>query len=69
MTEGSMTGRPYGGTNDRSGEDGVLPGERPLHDDEDGRVGAAPEQEPRAGQGGMGSGDRPGFPGSGNGPG
>jgi hypothetical protein len=60
-----MTGRPYGGTNDTSGQDdGVLPGERPVHDDEDAEVGAAPEQEPRAGQGGMGTGDRPGFPGS-----
>ncbi|MGY1669472.1 hypothetical protein [Geodermatophilus sp. SYSU D00710] len=65
MTEGSMTGRPYGGTNDRSGQDDdVLPGERPVHDDEDAEVGAAPDQSPRAGEGGMGTGDRPGFPGS-----
>lgn len=66
VTEGSMTGRPYGGTNERSGQDeDVLPGERPLRDDEDAEVGAASEEErPRAGQGGMGTGDRPGFPGS-----
>ncbi|SEL61083.1 hypothetical protein SAMN04515665_11589 [Blastococcus sp. DSM 46786] len=48
MTEGSMTGRPYGGTNDRSAEQG-LPGETPEHDE----VGAAPEQSPRAAQGEM----------------
>lgn len=48
MTEGSMTGRPYGGTNDPSGEQG-LPGERPEQD----QVGAAPEQSPRAAQGPM----------------
>ncbi|MGY1722784.1 hypothetical protein [Blastococcus sp. SYSU DS0533] len=48
MTEGSMTGRPYGGTNDPSAEQG-LPGETP----EEGEVGAAPEQSPRAAQGGM----------------
>ena len=45
MTE---TGRPYGGTNDPSKEEG-LPGERPVKE----RVGAAPEQSPRAAQGGM----------------
>jgi hypothetical protein len=45
MTE---TGRPYGGTNDPSNEEG-LPGERPQSE----RVGAAPEQSPRAAQGGM----------------
>ncbi|MGY2001744.1 hypothetical protein [Blastococcus sp. SYSU DS1024] len=48
MTEGSMTGRPYGGANDPSTEAG-LPGETP----EEGQVGAAPEQSPRAAQGGM----------------
>jgi hypothetical protein len=48
MTEGSMTGRPYGGANERP-DDGSLPGERP---DED-QVGSAPEQSPRAAQGGM----------------
>jgi hypothetical protein len=45
MTE---SGRPYGGTNDPSREEG-LPGERP----EEGDVSAAPEQSPRAAQGGM----------------
>ncbi|MBM7808480.1 hypothetical protein JOD57_004317 [Geodermatophilus bullaregiensis] len=45
MTE---TGRPYGGTNDRGGDEG-LPGERAQED----VVGAAPEQSPRAAQGGM----------------
>ena len=45
MTE---TGRPYGGTNDPSNEEG-LPGEVP----EKRQVGAAPEQSPRAAQGGM----------------
>ena len=45
MTE---TGRPYGGANDPSREEG-LPGERPEHD----AVTAAPEQSPRAAQGGM----------------
>ena len=45
MTE---TGRPYGGANDPSKEEG-LPGERPDKD----QVTAAPEQSPRAAQGGM----------------
>jgi hypothetical protein len=45
MTE---TGRPYGGTNDPSNEEG-LPGERP----EKGSVTAEPGQSPRAAQGGM----------------
>jgi hypothetical protein len=45
MTE---TGRPYGGTNDPSQEEG-LPGERPERD----HVTAAPEQSPRTAQGGM----------------
>jgi hypothetical protein len=62
MTEGSMTGRPYGGTNDRDAEDG-LPGEVP----EDDEVRAAPEQSPRAGQGGMPD-EGPGVPGSGTSP-
>jgi len=49
MTEGSMTGRPYGGTNERSDDD-VLPGERPEH----GEVGPpSPAEEPRAAQGPM----------------
>ncbi len=45
MTE---TGRPYDGTNDPSRESGI-PGEVPEKDD----VSAAPEQSPRAAQGGM----------------
>ncbi len=48
MTEGSMTGRPYGGANERPEGEG-LPGER----QEEGSVGAAPEQSPRAAQGPM----------------
>ena len=48
MTEGSMTGRPYGGANERPEGEG-LPGERPEED----QVTAAPEQSPRAAQGGM----------------
>ena len=52
MTEGSMTGRPYGGANERPDDTDVLPGERPERDE----VTAAPQQEPRAAQGGM-SGD------------
>jgi hypothetical protein len=45
MTE---SGRPYGGANQKPDGEG-LPGERP----EKGQVGAAPEQSPRAAQGGM----------------
>lgn len=52
MTEGSMTGRPYGGVSDASNEDG-LPGEVAEKD----QVGAAPEQSPRAAQGGVMSDD------------
>ena len=48
MSEGSMTGRPYGGANERPEGEG-LPGERP----EKGEVTAAPEQSPRAAQGDM----------------
>jgi len=48
MTEGSMTGRPYGGANERP-DDGSLPGERAEHD----IVGEDPQQSPRAAQGGM----------------
>ena len=48
MTEGSMTGRPYGGANERPEGEG-LPGER----EEKGSVDAAPEQSPRAAQGPM----------------
>jgi hypothetical protein len=62
MSEGSMTGRPYGGTNDRSAEEG-LPGEVPENDE----VRAAPEQSPRAAQGGM-SDEGAGVPGSGTSP-
>jgi hypothetical protein len=44
MTEGNMTGRPYGGANERPDDD-VLPGERP----EAGEVGPPSQQEePRA---------------------
>ncbi len=49
MTEGSMTGRPYGGANERPDDAEALPGERPEPD----RVEASPEQSPRAAQGGM----------------
>ncbi|MDK3256560.1 hypothetical protein [Blastococcus capsensis] len=62
MTEGSMTGRPYGGANDPSEEDG-LPGEVREKD----QVGAAPEQSPRAAQGEM-SDDGAGVPGAGTSP-
>ena len=58
MTEGSMTGRPYGGANERPDDDQPLPGERPEPEE----VGAAPEQSPRAAQGGM-SGDVTEVPG------
>ena len=44
-----MTGRPYGGANERPDGDQPLPGERP----ESGSVEAAPGQSPRAAQGGM----------------
>jgi hypothetical protein len=48
MTEGNMTGRPYGGANERP--DGApLPGESPDEDS----VSAAPEQSPRSAQGAM----------------
>jgi hypothetical protein len=50
MTEGNMTGRPYGGTNQPPDDDSVLPGERPEHDE----VGPPSQQEePRAAQGEM----------------
>jgi hypothetical protein len=49
MTEGSMTGRPYGGVNEKPDDTDVLPGERPEH----GQAEARPEQEPRAAQGSM----------------
>ncbi|MGY2082391.1 hypothetical protein [Blastococcus sp. SYSU DS0539] len=48
MTEGSMTGRPYGGAAEPPDDQEKLPGERP----EKGEVTAAPEQSPRAAQGG-----------------
>ena len=49
MTEGNMTGRPYGGVNQPTDDD-VLPGERP----EPGEVGPPSQQEePRAAQGEM----------------
>jgi hypothetical protein len=59
MTEGNMTGRPYGGTNE-PGDDDVLPGERP----EKGQVGADTDQSPRAAQGGSMSTEDPSVPGS-----
>ncbi|TQN42156.1 hypothetical protein FHU33_1550 [Blastococcus colisei] len=62
MSEGSMTGRPYGGANDPTKDDG-LPGEVP----EDDEVRAAPEQSPRAAKGGM-SDEGGGVPGSGTSP-
>ncbi len=46
MIEGSMTGRPYGGANERPEGEG-LPGER----EQEGSVTAAPEQSPGAAQG------------------
>ncbi len=50
MTEGSMTGRPYGGTHDAPG-DGPLPGERPATDEER-EVGAETTSgPPRIGEG------------------
>ena len=58
MTEGS---RPFGGANERP-DDGSLPGERPEKD----TVGAAPDQSPRAAQGGM-SGDVTRTPGNADG--
>jgi hypothetical protein len=51
MSEGSMTGRPFGGANEKP-DDGPLPGERP----DEGEVGADSAQSPRAARGGM-SGD------------
>ena len=51
MTEGSMTGQPYGGVNERP-DSGPLPGEKPMDDDEQ-QVQADPDQSPRAAQGGM----------------
>ncbi|TFV62277.1 hypothetical protein E4P41_07900 [Geodermatophilus sp. DF01-2] len=65
MTESNMTGRPYGGTNQRPDDD-VLPGERP----EPGEVDADPAEEPRAAQGGTMSQEQrdPGIPGSATGP-
>jgi hypothetical protein len=58
-----MTGRPYGGANERSEGEG-LPGERPH----EGQVTAAPEQSPRAAQGPM-SDDVTRVPGNGSGEG
>jgi hypothetical protein len=57
MTEGNMTGRPHGGTNEPS--DGI-PGET----SEPGQVDAAPEQSPRAAQGGTVGTEDPSVPGS-----
>jgi hypothetical protein len=48
VTEGSMTGRPYGGTN-QPREGGPLPGEKPEHE----LVEPNPAEEPRAAQGPM----------------
>ena len=60
MTEGNMTGRPYGGANERPDDD-VLPGERA----EPGEVGPPSQQEePRAARDGEMSTD-PGETGSG----
>ncbi|GAB3198023.1 hypothetical protein GCM10027261_24510 [Geodermatophilus arenarius] len=58
-------GPPNGGSDGRT-DDHVLPGEHP---DENGVADDAPEQGPRAAQGPMGSGDRPGFPGAAEGTG
>ena len=66
MTEGSMTGQPYGGANDPSREEG-LPGETSTGPQQ---VEADPDQSPRAAQGGM-SDDvtrRPGGPPDATGP-
>ncbi len=57
-----MTGRPYGGANERPDDQDRLPGERPDGD----AVSAAPEQSPRAAQGAM-SGDVTEVPDSGEG--
>jgi hypothetical protein len=43
MTEGSMTGRPYGGVTERPDDTDVLPDHE--------RVGASPAEEPRAAEG------------------
>jgi hypothetical protein len=60
MTEGNMTGRPYGGVN-QPRDDDVLPGERP----EKGEVGPpSPQEEPRAAREGEMS-TNPGETGSG----
>ena len=46
MSEGNpVTGRPYGGRNEKPADEDVLPGERPLTEDED-EVGA-PESRHR----------------------
>lgn len=64
MTEGRMTGRPYGGVNEGR-DDGALPGERP----EQGEVRAAPEEEPRAAEAPMPTAQQEeGVPGSGGSP-
>jgi len=57
MTEGNMTGRPYGGTNQADDQN---PGERP----EKGLVEADTDQSPRAAQGGSMSTEDPSVPGS-----
>ena len=71
MTEGNMTGQPYGGVQNPPEEQDVLPGERPASDEER-PVEAAPEQSPRAAQGGTMSTDQHGpeieKPGSGTEP-
>ena len=59
MSEGNMTGRPYGGANEKP-DGGPLPGEREEEDE----VGAAPAQSPRAADGPM-SGDVTRTPGGG----
>lgn len=55
MTEGNMTGRPYGGVNEPGEQN---PGERPEQD----QVTAAPEQSPRAAQGGTMGTEDPSIP-------
>jgi hypothetical protein len=67
MTEGNMTGRPYGGVNERPDDADALPGERKLAEGEQEQQ-AAPEQSPRAAQGGTMSGPGTGAPTDATGP-
>jgi hypothetical protein len=60
MTEGNMTGRPYGGVNDTSGQGDVLPSDRPVQEEAE---EASPQQSQRAAEhGGMTSGAEEGLP-------